>query len=111
MDNPTPFMESMLGIYRSVARSASLPIHVHTFLLDDDSISNIICFLKNVLSEQGFSDMNRLNSPLSYLLDELICNIQQHAHVDKGYAFIGYDFETKSIEVIVADTGITIYGS
>ena len=53
--------------------------------------------------------MNQLNSPLSYLLDELICNIQQHAHTDKGYAYIGYSSDY--VELAIADAGITIYGS
>ena len=111
VDNSIPLLESILGIYRSVTQNASLPTQVHTFMLDDDSTSSIIEFLKNILNSQGITDMSRLNSPLSYLLDELICNIQQHTHTDNGYAFINYDLATKCIEIIIADTGITIYGS
>ena len=52
-----------------------------------------------------------MSAPLTYLLDELICNIQQHACTDKGYAYIGYDSIKKTVELIIADAGITIYGS
>ena len=48
---------------------------------------------------------------LTYLLDELICNIQQHAQTEKGYAYLMYNKAAKTIEIIVADFGITIYGS
>ena len=49
--------------------------------------------------------------PLTYLLDELICNIQQHAQADKGYAYLMYNKAAKTIEILIADFGITIYGS
>lgn len=52
-----------------------------------------------------------LNVPLTYLLDELICNIQQHAQTDRGYAFLEYNEEINAIEILIADTGITVYGS
>ena len=49
--------------------------------------------------------------PLTYLFDELICNIQQHAQTDKGYAYLMYNKEANAIEILIADYGITIYGS
>ena len=55
--------------------------------------------------------MKSVNTPLTYLLDELICNIQQHAQTERGYAFLEYNAATNHIEIIIADLGITIYGS
>ena len=55
--------------------------------------------------------LKSVNMPLTYLLDELICNIQQHAQTDKGYAYVMYNQEAKAIEIVIADFGITIYGS
>lgn len=51
------------------------------------------------------------NSPLTYLCDELICNIQQHAQTDKGHIYAGYNPQSDSIEIAIADYGVTIYGS
>lgn len=45
------------------------------------------------------------------MLDELICNIQQHAQVSTGYIFADYNKSTDSIDICLADCGVTIYGS
>ena len=55
--------------------------------------------------------LKSLNMSLTYLFDELICNIQQHAQADKGYAYLMYNKAAKAIEMLIADFGITIYGS
>lgn len=111
MEESDPFLSSIVCIYRKITVNERLPHFVHVFSLDDKSASTVIELLKNTLVEQGVTNMNRLNSPVSYLLDELICNIQQHAHTGNGYAFMGYDSVTDSVELVVADSGITIYGS
>lgn len=79
---------------------------VLTFELDNTSTANAIQKLVNNVAKHPM-----LRSPLIYLLDELICNIQQHAQTDLGYAFVEYDKLTDSIEIIIADYGISIYGS
>lgn len=45
------------------------------------------------------------------MLDELICNIQQHAQTDKGYAYLHHNAKQHCIDIAIADLGITIYGS
>ena len=100
------FLRVMTSIYNQCPLD-----NVHPFALDDCSTANAINQLKDCLKQQNPNCMNALNSPLTYLLDELICNIQQHAQVDKGYAFIAYNQLSRQVEIIVADLGITIYGS
>lgn len=52
-----------------------------------------------------------LKVPLSYLLDELVCNMQQHSGCTEGSIFVGINPHSNCLDVIVADHGITIYGS
>ena len=81
------------------------------FALDDDSISCVITKLKEQMMACCPQCPQALNNPLTYLLDELMCNIQQHAQTDKGLAYLGYNKSTDSLEILVADLGITIFGS
>lgn len=86
-------------------------IDIVSFALDDKSTAHIIDQLKEPLKQSYPELFKSLNMPLTYLLDELICNIQQHAQTDKGYAYLRYNEATQNIEIIIADFGITIYGS
>ena len=45
------------------------------------------------------SSKDMQNMPLTYLLDELICNIQQHAQTDKGYAYLMYNKAARAIDM------------
>lgn len=102
----TPFLRTMTSVFRGQTTSELV-----SFALDDDSIARVIAQLKEHLQPYIPKLLKSLNMPLTYLLDELICNIQQHAQTDKGYAFLMYNQEAKAIEIILADFGITIYGS
>lgn len=84
---------------------------IYSFCLDDESIASAINQLKKHLQSSNPDCFNAFNVPITYLLDELICNIQQHAQTDRGYAFLEYDTATNAIEIVIADMGITIYGS
>ena len=81
------------------------------FSLDDDSIACVITQLKERIRNCCKQYPLALNNPLTYLLDELMCNIQQHANTDKGIAYLGYNSGTNNLEILVADMGITIFGS
>lgn len=104
-------LEALVAINDNIILNKPLPPIVHCFALDDDSTNSIVNILKEQLASHSAVDMKRLNSPITYMLDELICNIQQHAQTEKGYAYTGYDKETNTIEIVIADSGITIYGS
>ena len=87
------------------------------------SISNIIAFDIDTASvnqqaqnieefcKKTCPESNRIIPVVSYLLDELMCNIQQHAHSEKGYIFVQHNEDTKTIDIALADNGITIFGS
>lgn len=110
-ENSSPILDSLVGIYRNISFSDPLSPYVYRFELDDESTSHAIKTFKQSLDCQGVGGMARLNSPITYLLDELICNIQQHANTDHGYAYVGFDKSSNFIEIVIADCGITIYGS
>lgn len=104
-------LQAILGIYNNITYSDSMPDSIMSFLLDDESTSEAIRLLKAKLENTNPLCLKLLNNPISYLLDELICNIQQHAQTKMGYAYMGYDSSTDMIEAVIADQGITIYGS
>lgn len=101
-----PYLDAMTSIFHGQTSEAVVP-----FALDDDSTAKVIEKLKGHLRFYIPDVLNSLNMPLTYLLDELICNIQQHAQTDKGYAYLMYNKAARTIEIMIADFGITIYGS
>lgn len=101
-----PFLQAMTSIFHGQTTALVIP-----FDLDDDSTALVIDQLKERLLPYCQDTLKALNMPLTYLLDELICNIQQHAQADKGYAYLMYNEVAQTIEILIADFGITIYGS
>lgn len=101
-----PYLQAMTSIFRCQKAAG-----VISFALDDESTANAILCLKENLQSCCPELLKSLNTPLTYLFDELICNIQQHAQTDKGYAYLMYNEEVNAIEILIADYGITIYGS
>lgn len=72
-----------------------------------DSMQTII---QSVIEKQKKLD-NRLKTPISYLISELICNIDQHSYSNYGYIYTQYLSRENSIDICIADDGITVYGS
>ena len=101
-----PYLRAMTSVFRCQEAAG-----VICFALDDESTANVINQLKAQLSESCPALLKSLNMPLTYLFDELICNIQQHAQTEKGYAYLMYNKGADAIEILIADYGITIYGS
>ena len=101
-----PYLQALTAVF-----DCEKAIGVVSFALDDESTTNVINQLKEQLSESCPDLLKSLNMPLTYLFDELICNIQQHAQTDKGYACLMHNKEANAIEILIADYGITIYGS
>lgn len=101
-----PFLQALLSIFYGRPTA-----DIVSFTLDDAATAQIIRHLKDTVERSCPKLFKLLNMPLTYLLDELICNIQQHAQTDKGYAYLKYNEATQNIEIIIADFGITIYGS
>ena len=72
-----------------------------------DSMQTII---QGVIEKQKNLDL-KLKTPLSYLISELICNINQHSDSDYGYIYTQYLKRENCLDICIADDGITIYGS
>ena len=105
------YLHAILDIYYGVTNKIGISPSVIKFFLDDKAANNAIATMKGTLECVVPNGVKELNTPLTYLFDELICNIQQHAQTDKGYAYVGYIPSTDYIEIAIADEGITIYGS
>lgn len=105
------FVQAIVGIFDHISWDRHLPPFVFTFLLNEEETNNVINRLKKELYNTGIADIDRLNTPITYLLDEFICNIQQHSKANCGYAYLAVDETGNAIDLIIADPGITIYGS
>ena len=105
-EKQAPFLQAITSIFCGQTTE-----DIVSFALDDEATARVICQLKEPLKSSVPEMLKSVNMPLTYLLDELICNIQQHAQTDKGYAYVMYNQEAKAIEIVIADFGITIYGS
>ena len=89
----------------------SIPNHNYaTFMLDEDSVNQVMKQLETELQVKC-PQFKSVQMPVSYLLEELICNIQQHAEADNGQLFYNYDENYRYIEIALADHGRSIYGS
>lgn len=86
------------------------PNDVLEFALDEPSTNLAMREIETRLRE-SCPYYQPLSQSISYLLDELTCNMQQHSCEDKGYLYAQYNKEEKRIEIILADYGISIYGS
>ena len=107
----TDFQKVLLYLYNGITFSEAMPSAIHKFSLDDEATGEFISRIKAEIQSVVPNGIEGLNSPITYLLDELICNIQQHAQTDAGYAFANYNAASDSIEIAIADEGITVYGS
>lgn len=81
-----------------------------SFKLTEQSVDEIVHRIEKYLADNCPS-FKPLKQSISYLLDELICNMQQHAKAEFGLAYVSYNTDTKTIDIALADNGITIYGS
>lgn len=67
-------------------------------------------YLQEVIKKQtNYPD--KLRTPLSYLLGELVCNIEQHSEAKHGFLFSQYLKREGCLNVCIADDGITVYNS
>jgi hypothetical protein len=106
LDVYSPFSMALWSIFHHTSSPRTI-----SCALDDESAAETIRQVKNMLFAQKPELSSAFNSPLTYLCDELICNIQQHAQTDKGHIYAGYNPQSDSIEIAIADYGVTIYGS
>lgn len=66
--------------------------------------------IESALRAQNGYDI-RLNTAVTYLIDELICNIQQHSMCHQCLVYAGMNSEADCVDICVSDNGISLYGS
>lgn len=71
--------------------------------------SQIHCFEQNLRSNPAYD--KRLNTAVSYLFDELLCNIQQHAMCHDCILYAGVNSKLNTVDICISDDGISLYGS
>lgn len=81
------------------------------FSLEDEKAIDIIQSVLQKIIKCQTKYESKINTPLSYMLGEIICNISQHSKGEYGYIYSQYSKSDKCINICIADDGITIYGS
>lgn len=79
------------------------------FELNDESISNAIDKAEDSIFKSHETD--QLRQATSYMLNELVCNVQQHSQADTGIIHASFNKSLNVLDICVADNGISIYGS
>lgn len=98
-------LENILGAY--------LPktyIPVCQFELCKNNVDALQTTLQKIIRKQSKADV-RIITPLSYMLGELIDNMNEHSQGRYGYIFSQYLSRERCIDLVLADDGITIFGS
>jgi len=107
VDNRVNFRQ-ILDTYRN---NAIIPMC--KFALGYERIDSFQTLLQTILREQikDKDHESEFITGFSYLLGELICNIQEHSCASYGYVGTQYLESDNSLYVCIADNGITIHGS
>ena len=85
-------------------------IPVCKFELCKSNIDSLQTVLQKVICRQSRADY-RIVTPLSYLLGELVDNMNEHSKGKYGYIFAQYLKKEGCIDLVVADDGMTIFSS
>lgn len=109
-DNPLLVTEDMNleEILKQYIKRSYIPLC--KFELCKSNIDSLQSILEKVIYKQSQAD-NRIVTPLSYLLGELIDNMNEHSKGKYGYIFSQYLKKEGCIDLVIADDGITILGS
>lgn len=85
-------------------------IPICKFGLCRNNVDGLQSILQRVIIQQSHSDV-RIVSPLSYLLGEIVDNMNEHSKGRYGYIFSQYLRKENCIDLVLADDGITIFNS
>lgn len=85
-------------------------IPICCFDLCSNNVDSLQTIIQNIIEKQSKADKS-IKTPLSYFLGELICNINEHSDSRVGYISSQYLHRERCIDICIADSGITIYGS
>lgn len=81
------------------------------FSLHNERVADDLQSIVQAIIRQQSNYSDNINTPLSYLLGELVCNISQHSQSEYGYLYSQFLKREQVIDLCIADDGITIYGS
>lgn len=98
-------LEGVLGKYVDKSYTP-----ICSFDLCGSNVDGLQTIIQGIIEKQSKADA-KIKTPLSYFLGELICNISQHSKSVVGYISSQYLRREKCIDICIADSGITIYGS
>lgn len=82
-----------------------------SFVGSDASTSTIVQRVVQRIIKNQTNYGNSLQMPLSYLLGELVCNIQQHSRAKRGYLFCQYLKKERTLNLCIADNGGSVFYS
>lgn len=108
-------LSSMLNIHK-VANSKDgniglMPDNLLCFnVMSNRDSANCISKVLGVL-KCARAEYKSISMPLSYMLDELVCNIQQHSMARIGILSVVIDSTNNFLDICIADDGIGIFGS
>ncbi len=75
-----------------------------------DDKENILTFVENLIVHQ-LSIPRNIVSGLKYMIDEIIDNITEHSHSERGYIFAQAYPNSRYLDICIADDGVTLLGS
>lgn len=81
-----------------------------SFAMTDSNKDSFGSLLQKMIIKQVNMKREGIN-PLNYLISELLDNIFEHSYSSMGYVFSQYIESEGTIDLCIADTGITIAGS
>ena len=107
-----PILKKILAIYRcysdvDIQTEEDLNAALISFKLSDEEAASAMHQIEQYIKEN--CPQKHLGQAVSYLLGELVCNIQQHAKVETGILFA--EVIGKYLYIGISDGGVTIYGS
>ena len=82
-------------------------IENYIFDVSDKNVQKAEDALNEFLKEIEITNMN----PIGYFVDEMMCNIKEHSRAEKGLLYYWYSPQKNTIDICVADNGISILGS
>lgn len=110
-----PLLESALKVYsissfHKIDTSQLSDNLVKKFALLNNDADNVVTQIELELISQD-QRIAKARTIISYIFDELICNMQQHSGCSDGMIHASFNDALDTIDICIADTGVTIYGS
>lgn len=101
---------AIIEVHNTIEKNITTNIVTKINLNDSDEINKKIN--ENIASLCSLNDkIKNIKQSISYFLSEITDNMQQHANTDFGYIYTKYNYIDNQIEIVLADGGMSIYGS